>query len=279
MADALVADPRGEGVDLGPEPGTVTEWVRAVVAHRAVLLVLAAKDFKVRYKRATFGVLWAVALPLLQAAVMITVFGRVARFETGGDYTSYVLAGMVAWSYVTSTVPAASTAIVDSASLTDKVWFPRALLVLSPVIANLIGLGITLGIVTAIEVVRNGPTLDLLLLVPATALLVALITAITLVAAALHVTFRDVRFIVQAGLMVLFYGTPILYPVDELGGLEPVVQLANPLTGVVDLFQAALARNPVDGLALVGSLAWTLLLIVVAVTLHHRRDRVFVDLL
>ncbi len=281
MAEAgVLADPRDEGVDLGPEPGTIAEWLRAVLAHRSVLLVLAAKDFKVRYKRATFGVLWAVALPLLQATVMIVVFGRVARFETeAADYTSYVLAGMVAWSYVTSTVAAASTAIVDSASLTDKVWFPRALLVLSPVLANLIGLGITFSLVAVIELVRNGLSADVVLVVPAMALLVLLVTSLSLTAAALHVTFRDVRFIVQAGLMVLFYATPILYPIELLGDLEPVIAVVNPLAGVVDLFQAALAGTSLDGLAVGASVAWTAALTVVAVGLHHRRDRVFVDLL
>lgn len=267
-------------LDLGPAPESARAWLRSVLAHRSVLLVLAAKDFKVRYKRATFGVLWAVALPLVQSLVMITVFSRIARFsEDGLDYASYVLAGMVAWAYVSSSVPVASTAIVDAASLTDKVWFPRALLVLSPLVANLIGLGISFALVATIELLRNGLGPEIALVPGGAALLVALVAGLTLTAGALQVTFRDIRFIVQAGMMVLFYATPILYPIRILEGLQGPVRVLNPFVGVVNLFQAGLAETAVDGTAVAATGCWIIVLLAVAVRLHHRRDRLFVDLL
>lgn len=267
-------------LELGPEPGSVRSWVRSVVAHREVLLALAAKDFKVRYKRATFGILWAVALPLLQSAVMIVVFSRVTKVDTNGfDYTGYVLAGMAGWAFAATTISSAATAIVDGSSLTDKVWFPRALLVLAPVLANLIGLGIAVTIVGIVQVVRTGVHVDLLLLVPATALLVALVSGICLTAAALHVQFRDVRFLVQAGLLVLFYGTPVLYPLSLLGGLASVDQAINPFVGTVQMFQAALAGVDPSRVAVAASAGWAVALLLFAVHLHRRDDRLFVDLL
>jgi ABC-type polysaccharide/polyol phosphate export permease len=267
-------------MELGPEPGTLRDWVRSMIEHRDALVVLAAKDFKVRYKRATFGVLWAVALPLLQSAVMIAVFSRVGRFqEPGFDYTGYVLAGMVGWAYATATIPNAATAIVDGASLTDKVWFPRALLVLSPVGANLIGLVISLALIGGVAAVRTGIRVQMLLVVPGVLLLVALVSGFCLLAAALHVTFRDVRFIVQAGLLVLFYATPILYPVRLLDDLTTTVSIANPMVGVVGLFQSALSTTDPSATAVIASVVWTVALLALSVRLHHRRDRLFVDLL
>jgi ABC-type polysaccharide/polyol phosphate export permease len=258
----------------------VRSWVRSVVAHREVLLALAAKDFKVRYKRATFGILWAVALPLLQSAVMIVVFSRVTKVDTNGfDYTGYVLSGMAGWAFAATTISSAATAIVDGSSLTDKVWFPRALLVLAPVLANLIGLGIAVTIVAIVQVVRTGLHVDLLLLVPATALVVALVSGICLTAAALHVQFRDVRVLVQSGLLVLFYATPVLYPLSLLGGLAPVAQVINPFVGTVQLFQAALAGVDPSGVAVAASAGWAVALLLLAVHLHRRDDRLFVDLL
>ena len=267
-------------LELGPEPGSVREWFRSLVDHREVLVAMAGKDFKVRYKRATFGVLWAVALPLLQSAVMIVVFSRVARFgDEGLDYTGYVLAGMIAWGFVGSTLPNAATAIVDGSSLTDKVWFPRALLVLSPVLANLIGLAISLAIVVLFQLVRQGVSLDLWLVAPGTVLLVLLVSGICLTAAALHVEFRDIRFMVQAGLLVLFYATPVLYPAAALGDLAEVARVVNPFVGVVGLFQAAITDIAVDGTAVLATLVWTTVLLLIAVRLHRRNDRLFVDLL
>lgn len=265
-------------VEITPTPTGVAGWARSLWDHRAVLRTLAVKDFKVRYKRASFGVAWAVALPLVQALVLSVVFGRLGLDTPGLDYLGYVLAGVTAWSFASLTFTAATSAVVDGAVLTDKIWFPRALLVLAPVGANLVGLGIGLGIVTAIQALRGRLGVDVLLVVPATVLLVALVTGLSLVTSALYVSFRDVRFLVQAATLLLFYTTPIIYPAERLGGLADLLPL-NPFAGAVGLFQQAFAGAPASGAQLAGTLAWTAVLLAVGVTLHQRRDRTFVDLL
>src|SRR2546421_12865375 len=95
---------------------------------RHLLAMLSRAEFHVRYKRASFGVAWAVGVPIVQAAVLTVVFERVVRTGTGADFGAYVLSGVLAWSYFSQTVTPGSTAIVEAASLTDKVWFPRAIL-------------------------------------------------------------------------------------------------------------------------------------------------------
>src|SRR5688572_13238191 len=95
----------------GPIPATL--WLGDVWSHRAVLGVLARKDFQVRYKRASLGVIWAVAVPVLQAAVLAVVFSRITRVPAGIPFAPFVFAGMVAWSYFATTIPTAVTSIVD----------------------------------------------------------------------------------------------------------------------------------------------------------------------
>ena len=72
----------------------------------SLLLALAQKDFRVRYKRASLGVIWSVALPLFQSAVMVFIFSRVGRFgdDLGFSYAGFVLAGMVPWLYLSSSI-------------------------------------------------------------------------------------------------------------------------------------------------------------------------------
>lgn len=264
-------------LDDRPEP--TGRWLRSMVAHREVLLALASKDFKVRYKRAALGVLWAVALPLVQSVVMIVVFSRFARVEVADlDYAGYLLAGMVPWAYLGVTVSAATTGIVDGAGLTDKIWFPRALLALAPVLANLVGLAISIAIVVPIEGARGNLGVATLLLVPAGALLLALTTGIGLVASAAYVRFRDVRFVVQAVMLVAFYATPVLYPIGVLGDLADLAR-ANPFTGAVNLFQAALADVPVDRPAVAVTVSTSLVLLALGTHLQRSNDRLFVDLL
>jgi lipopolysaccharide transport system permease protein len=264
-------------LSVGPAPDSWRAWLDDLRAHAPVLGVLARKDFHTRYKRASFGVLWAVAIPVLQGTVLAVVFSRVAAFDTRGSYGAYVLSGTFAWTYLTATVQAATTSVVDGSSLADKVWFPRAVLVLVPVVANLVGLCVSLALLVGlVPLLGDWPGWDLLLLVPAALLLVALATAVSLVLSVLHVYFRDTRFMVQAALVVAIYLTPVIYPAELLGRWEGWLD-ANPATGVIELVHAAATGSPVDGRALVVTIAATAVLLAAGAEAHRRHDRLFVD--
>jgi ABC-type polysaccharide/polyol phosphate export permease len=247
-------------------------------------MALAAKDFKTRYKRASFGTLWAVALPLLQAFVLAFVFSRVAKF--GGDiggvgFGAYVLSGMVAYSYFAGSVLSAATAVVDGSGLADKVWFPRAVLVLVPLLSNLIGFGVSTVLALALAPALDGSlSATTLLVIPGVALLLAFTTALSLVLSALYVYFRDVKFIVQAALLVWLYISPVIYDPAALLGRSAGWLDLNPLTGIIALFHASVGVEGVPVLRpVLVSLAFTVVLLVAGTEAHRRHDRLFVDLL
>jgi len=263
---------------LTAEPESRAAWLADLRRHVPVLGVLARKDFQTRYKRASLGVVWAVAVPVLQGTILAVVFSRVAK--VGGDgFGLYVLSGIVAWSYFAGTLAAATTAIVDGSGLTEKVWFPRCLLVLAPAIANAVGFVVSLAVALAVTPMLGGSySVRLALLVPAVALLVAFTVGLSLTVSALYVYFRDVKFIVQAALLVWLYLTPVLYPKDLLDGLAGWVDL-NPMTGVVELFHEAFQGGAADGLgrAVLVSVVAAVLLVAVGLEAHRRHDRIFVD--
>jgi lipopolysaccharide transport system permease protein len=264
-------------IDRRPE--RLGKWLRNMWRYRGVLAALASKDFRVRYKRASLGVLWAGAVPILQAAVLAFIFSRVGRFDSSGySYAVYVLAGMAAWSYASVAITAATTSIVDASGLTDKVWFPRAVLGLVPAVSNLVTLAIsTVVVLVALPIFGEPFAARQLWLVPAVVLVVAFTSALGLVLAALYVYFRDVKFAVQAVMLVWFYVTPIVYPPSALGSEGRWLDF-NPLTGIVGLFQRAAVDAPVPSdRALAVSVITTLLLSVIAVAVHRRHDRLFVD--
>ena len=266
---------------LTDAPTTRRAWLADVRAHLPVLLTLARTDFRTRYKRAAFGVAWAVALPLVQAGVLAFVFSRVARFDLdalGVGYGAYVVSGVVVYAYVSATLPAAVTGIVDHASLADKVWFPRAVLVLVPCLANAVGAAVAAVAAVAVAPALGGALgMRSLAVVAALALAGALTAVLGLVLGAEQVWFRDVRFLVQTALLVLVYLTPVIYPRAALGRWEWIAD-ANPLTGPVALAHVAIG---VEGEPLVLPIAVSLgtigVLAVVAVELHRRLDRLFVD--
>ena len=264
---------------LTDRPESWADWLRDLRAHREVLGALVRKDFQTRYKRAALGVIWVVAVPLLQGAVLAVVFSKVVRTGGGDGFTEYVLAGILPWAYFSGTLAAGTTSIVDGAGLTDKVWFPRVLLVLVPCLSNLIGFLVSILVLLGTLPFLHAPLgLDLHLLVPGCALLIAFTTGRSLVASALHVSFRDVRFLVQAALLVWIYVTPVLYRASLLGDLAPWVD-ANPLTGVVALFHTAVGGTEALARPVLVSIGASVVLLAVGLEAQRRRDRLFVDLL
>lgn len=248
-----------------------------------MIYVLARKDFQVRYKRAAFGVLWAILVPLLQAAVMVFVFSHIVHVGSKLPYGPYVLSGILPWTYFLTTLPTTVTAIVDGSGLTDKVWFPRVILPLVPCLSGLVGLGISMLLLLAgAPILGAHLQLDVLLLIPACGLLVLITIAISLVASAAQVYFRDVRFLINALLMMWLYATPIMYPQEDVGRLNRIIDL-NPLTGVITLFHLAILGQTGSTTSwhwTVGySVVVTVVLLVIGVEAQRRRDRVFVDLL
>jgi lipopolysaccharide transport system permease protein len=269
-----------EAVEIGAGPTSVGAWLRSVWAHRGVLWMLARKDFQVRYKRASLGLVWAVAVPLVQAAVLSIVFSRVVRVPIDVPFAPFVFAGIVAWSYFGSTTQTTVTSIVDGAGLTDKVWFPRVLLPIVPCLANLFSFGVSLvALFVVIPLTGGRITPWLLVLVPATLLLVAFTVSLALVVAALHVYFRDVKFLVTAGFLVWMYITPVVYPQSALGRWGPWLDF-NPMTGIVDLFHLAALGDfePWQRPVLV-TVCTTIVLLLAGIEIHRRHDRLFVDLL
>ncbi len=268
------------GFELTGESTPVGELASGVWASRHLLGILARKDFVVRYRRASFGLLWAVAVPLVQALVLAALLSKVVRFSTNVDYSVFVYSGVVLWTAFSNSLSSGSAAIVDGADLSTKVYFPRAVLPLVSVFSNAYGLLVSV-VIFVVMAVASGVALrpGFVLIVPGVALCLLLSASFTLVLAGLHVYFRDVRYLVQAGLLVWFYASPVLYPLRAVGGLRPLLE-ANPMTGVIELFRAGtIGADPEWLRTVMFSVAWTVVLLVTATLIHRRYNRVFVDLL
>ena len=268
-------------IDLHGEATAPVRLAKEVWRARELLVILARKEFHVKYRRAAFGVLWAIGLPLLQSAVMAVVFSKVVKFGHAPHYAIFILSGMTAWVYFTTVLMAGSTAVVDSADMSSRVYFPRILLPLVQVATGLYGFVITLVITLALcPLLGVGLGASLIFLLPATLLLIALTAGFCLVDSALHVYFRDMRYLVGAAVIVWLYLTPVIYPpTDVPPALQTIIDL-NPMTGVIDLFRAGLLGTSGSlGTPILVSCLWTVGLLAVGIGLHCRFNRVFADLL
>ena len=117
----------------------------------------------------------------------------------------------------------------------------------------------------------------MLLLPVAMALAYALVLLVSALAAMLHVYYRDVRYVVSALLLVAFYATPVIYPLQLAGGLKPYV-LANPATGVVQLSRwCVFGEADAIGVALAWTAGWCAVLLLLVLRAYSRHERTACD--
>jgi lipopolysaccharide transport system permease protein len=270
------------GHDLQPGPTSPRQLLRDIWRSRDLVSALARKNFYVRYRRAVLGVLWAGAGPLLQALTMSLAFGVILNVNTGSvPYPVFVLSGLVGWSYLASTMTVASTAIVDSANLASRIYFPRAINVLVQVATSLYGFGISLVVLFAVAIITGyGLSARIVYVIPAALLMVWLTASFALCIAAVHVYLRDVRQAVGAVIAAWFYVTPVVYPTRRIPNSLDLVVNINPATGMVQLFRAAIV-GPAGSLRvpILVTCAWAAAATCLALFLHCRNDRNFADLL
>jgi len=195
---------------------------------------LAVTDFKLKYQGSVLGYLWSFAKPLMLFAVLYFVF---TRFVPAGarvpHYGHYLLLGIVLWTYFVDGTLVGMVSIVDRSDLIRKVYFPRIVIPVASSITALITLGLNLVIIFAFILIAGiglRPTLPLFVLVLLE--LYVLTLGCSLLLAALFVRFRDFRHIWEVVLQVLFYATPIIYPlslvpkrVAPLLALSPMAQI------------------------------------------------------
>jgi lipopolysaccharide transport system permease protein len=268
-------------LDLSGTRTPVRDIVVRAWDARELIGTLARREFFARYRRATIGVVWAILLPLLQALVLAVIFTRVARLPLPGNAFVFVFTGMAAWAFFSAGLSAAATAIVDNSQLASKIYFPRLALPLVAVTSNVF-VAVVNVVIVVIAVYAEGvhPGARILVLLPALVLLFLLTAAASAVFAALHVYLRDVRYLVQAGLLLLFYLTPVFYPLSRAPATLAAIVRANPMTGVVELYRfATVGADPRWGVAVGITCVWTVGLVALAAELYARFDRVFADLL
>jgi ABC-2 type transport system permease protein len=225
----------------------VRRRVRELAAHREVLLNLVRKELKVKYTASVLGAVWS----LLNPVVFLAVFSFVVYVTNNRmpHFPVYLLSGLLGWSLFSNSLLLGARSVVDNASLVKKVYFPREILPLASI-------GVTL-----VDFVLQSAVLLLFLLVTgyhvnvhalwmyplAIVTLLVFTLAVTLWVAGLNVRYRDVQHLLNLGLLVWFWLTPIVYQgalVEEYLSKHSNVLwnlfLLNPLATIVFGFQRAL---------------------------------------
>lgn len=263
-------------------PAATAPWSHRLsrTVHWAGLVrVLAVKNFRQRYLRSKLGVIWALIQPLLQATVLSFVFIVIFKVKSIPHYPLYVLSGIMSWQFFQQSCVTGTSSIVDNAGLVRKVAVPKVVFPISAVggialvfclqLIVLLGAGIVMRTLTPMT-----PVL-LLLALPLEA---ALALAVAVLCTSIHVSVRDIRFVVESGLLMAFYLTPVLYDVHRLPPTVRSVMEWNPMAGVLSLVRGAVLGRPVDWTGVGSAFLCAAVLGIVGTWLFRRRSPEFADL-
>jgi len=254
---------------------------KELLAYRDLFYFLVWRDIKVLYAQTVLGFAWAILNPLVQIVIFSIIFGKVARLDTGGiPYVLFSTVAIIPWTYMSESMSASSQSLVTGQNLLGKIYFPRLIFPLTPVLAKLVDFCISLLLLIGVMIYyKITPTLNLVYLPLFVLLMMAVPAGVGLWMSSLAIRFRDVKFAMPFVLRMLIYTAPILYSADKIPDQYRVLYSINPIVGVIEGYRSCLLGTEMQWeYILPGVVAGTLLLISGA--LYFRRmERVFVDVI
>jgi ABC-type polysaccharide/polyol phosphate export permease len=247
----------------------VTGPGRRLLGFRGLLATLVLRELKARYRGSLLGFFWSLVTPLVLLGVYTFVFTYIfdPRFEGAEPYVLFLATGLFPWTWIASSLQEGTQALLANAGLIRKAVFPAEVLPMVAVTANLVHLLLALPILAGALLVGRARGYELggwgALAAPGVlALLFVTLGGIALGLAALNVHFKDVKDIVANVLALLFYLTPVIYPlamVERFPVLAHVVRWVNPFTPFITALQQSIfAGRPPEALLWAQMAGWAL---------------------
>jgi ABC-type polysaccharide/polyol phosphate export permease len=257
-------------------------WLN-IYEYRFALLNLILKDFRIRYRNMSLGILWSVINPLVMLGVLLFVFTFLYPNRGIAHFPIFILLGLLFYNFFSLCVSCTTTCIIDNAPLVKKVIFPRIILPLSVVLSQVIHMVIQFGLLAVFVLAFRVPITVYFLWLPVIfAVELVFLIGVSLMCSMLNVYFRDVQYIVQSALQVLFWFTPTFYSLTSVHASLPKwlygILILNPLAGLIDgSRKAVLYQSNPDAVAFSMAVAVSIVTFFLGIWLFQRYQRNFAD--
>lgn len=252
-AQALASAPmRVAGPRPGFARGTLSS-LRDIFAHRELLDSLIKRELKARYKDSALGFVWSLARPLAMLLIYYVALGKfLGAARDIPDFAIFIYTGLTAWGLFSESISIGTGSVVANSGLIKKVYLPREVFPLSVIGSSIFNFLIQLGILLVATVVAGAfPTGSQWWYFPLSlAVILVWATALVLLLSAVNVYLRDVQYLVEVVIMIMFWASPIVYSwklvQDHVSGFLTELYLANPMTLAVIGFQQTFWVNGRD---------------------------------
>lgn len=226
--------------DMHPASGFVRgarTSIADIWSRRELLELLVRREIRARYKDSTLGLVWSLVRPLVQLLIYYIAIGEVLGASRSiTSFAIYVYTGLTAWALFSEIISSGTGSIVNNSGIIKKIHLPREIFPLASVGSALFNFAVQMGILLLAAILIDGIDISLQLLkIPvAIAVLVVWATAFALVLGAANVYLRDTQYLVEVGLLIGFWLSPVVYSYAMVRDVAHPwlidLYLANPVT-------------------------------------------------
>ena len=284
-ARVAVASPQNRTPTLRIRP--TTGWaalnLRELWSYRDLLWILVERNIKVIYKQTALGITWVALQPLIAAAILALIAGRVAKLPSDGTpHFLFVFCGLTIWNYFSQTAQRSSTSLINNTQLISKVYFPRMLIPLSHTFSALVDFVVMLVMLFIfMAIYQVAPTLRLLA-IPGFLFLTAMTaTGVALWFSALSVKYRDTNYALPLFLQIWMWASAIIYPTSMIDSSRwQTIFALNPVVGFVEGFRwCVLGHSALSANMLWITIGMSILILLSGAFFFRRVERDFADII
>lgn len=258
--------------------------LKELLYYKDLLYFFVLRDITVLYKQTILGILWAILNPLFQMVVFSVIFGKLANVPSDGiPYPIFSFSGILPFNYFSQSLSGASLSLVTSTNIFTKIYFPRILIPLTPVLSKLADFSIAFVILIGMMIFYNIiPTWNLVFLPMLILLMILTSMGIGMWLSSLAIQYRDVKFAMGYVTTLLMYAAPVVFPaslIAEKAGYNIYLLYGlYPMAGVIEGFRSSLLGvNPMPwDLISIGSVS-AVILFFTGAFYFKRTERIFAD--
>ena len=239
------------------------------------------RDIKVLYAQTVLGFGWAILQPLIQIVVFTVIFGKVAQLDTEGiPYLLFATVAVVPWTYMSTAMATSSQSLVANQHMLGKIYFPRLLFPITPILSKFVDFSISLLVVIGVLIYYQITPTWTLLYLPIFILMMIIVPAgVGLWLSALAIRYRDVNFVMQFAIRMLMYSAPIVYSAALIPEGYRIIYSINPIVGVIEGFRSCLLGLPLQWEFIIPGMITSVVLFISGLFYFKRMERIFVDVI
>ena len=266
---------------IKPASGWQAINLKELVEYRDLFLFMVWRDIKVLYAQTILGFSWAIMQPVIQIIIFTIIFGKVAKISTDGiPYVLFSTVGIIPWTYMSQSISMSSQSLVAGQHMLGKVYFPRLLFPIIPILSKLVDFGIAMLLVIGVNIYfRVLPTWNLLLLPFFIFLMMGVSAGVGMWLSALAIRFRDVKHAMPFAIRMLMYTAPVVYSASSIPEKYRIIYSINPFVAVIEGLRSCLLGTQFSWLFICPGIITGTLLLISGVLYFLRMERVFVDVI